>query len=208
MIYLFAICCFFFVYYNKDDIWDSLCETCLLKPACKATQGDELTIHETLKLQTKFALEQSSEPKDRRSASKDTALPYTAEPYIYITNYSINHKTYSIHTTQSSGFDDILIKQYTDSVSGKKLLRKIIFAELRGLFGKEDVTPLIKSAQGLKCDFHKEVRPETILWDHILYEYDLDSWDVLTLVDSFGHIHNIPMKDADREIVWNPEFAL
>ena len=197
MIYLFAICCFFFVYYNKDDIWDSLCETCLLKPACKATQGDELTIHETLKL-------------DRHSQTKDTAEPNdTAEPYIYITNYSINHKTYSIHTTQSSGFDDILIKQYTDSASGKKLLRKIIFAELRGLFGKEDVTPLIKSAQGLKCDFHKEVRCEApILWDHILYEYDLDSWDVLTLVDSFGHIHNIPMKDTKREINWNPEFAL
>lgn len=130
-----------------------------------------------------------------------------------IINYSIYHKLYSIYCTTVDPHDIIeLIKPYTDSYVNNKLIKKIIFAELRGSYGKEDVTSLIRSAQGLKCDFHKEIMDQlpnvnNLLWDNILYEYDLDSWDVLTLVDSFGHIHNIHM-DGDRCVKWSPEFIL
>ena len=48
-------------------------------------------INEHRREQTKFAPERSSASKDRREASKDTAPPYTAEPY-YNINY-INPKT-------------------------------------------------------------------------------------------------------------------
>ena len=223
------------IYYGKDELlvetphrvfssvssWLAACRSQLYSfNATERPWPDELTIYETLKI--------------------ENLNPLEVEEAVYITNYSIHHKTYSIHSTKpldslpmaarepngslpmaarepngsqlrSTGDEERLIKQYTDSASGNKLLRKIIFAELRGIFGKEDVTALVKSAQGLKCDFHKEILStlliQPIQWDHILYEYDLDAWDVLTLVDSFGHIHNIRIQD-DRVINWNPEFVL
>ena len=236
MFYLFALfCCSCIIYYGKDELlvetprrvfssvssWLAACRSQLYSfNATERPWPDELTIYETLKI--------------------ENLNPLEVEGYgeaVYITNYSIHHKTYSIHSTkpldsqtkfarepngslpmaarepngsQLRSTGD-LIKQYTDSASGNKLLRKIIFAELRGVFGKEDVTALVRSAQGLKCDFHKEILStlisQPIQWDHILYEYDLDAWDVLTLVDSFGHIHNIRIQD-DRVINWNPEFVL
>ena len=207
MFYLFALfCCSCIIYYGKDEIlvatprrvfssvssWLAACRSQLSSfNATERPWPDELTIYETLKI--------------------ENLNPLEVEEAVYITNYSIHHKTYSIHSTEPIVDAERLIKQYTDSASGNKLLRKIIFAELRGAFGKEDVTSLVKSAQGLKCDFHKEILStiisQPIQWYHILYEYDLDSWDVLTLVDSFGHIHNVRIKD-DRSINWNPEFVL
>jgi len=196
--------------FSSVSSWLAACRSQLYSfNATERPWPDELTIYETLKI--------------------ENLNPLEVEEAVYITNYSIHHKTYSIHSTKpldslpmaarepngsqlrSTGDEERLIKQYTDSASGNKLLRKIIFAELRGIFGKEDVTALVKSAQGLKCDFHKEILStlliQPIQWDHILYEYDLDAWDVLTLVDSFGHIHNIRIQD-DRVINWNPEFVL
>jgi hypothetical protein len=183
MFYLFALfCCSCIIYYSDDLPFDALWQSISTHFASRRREpGAELAIHDTLELE-KYGFD------------------------VYITNYSIHHKTYSVHSPDKKNHH--LIKQYVESEVGNKLLRKVVFAELRGIYGKEDVTTIIRSAQGLKCDFHKEILETECLWDHVLYEYDLDSWDVLTLVDSFGHIHNITMKDTDRIIVWNPEFVL
>ncbi len=125
---------------------------------------------------------------------------------VYIIDYSIRNKTYSVHTTTHFEHNDLL-RQYVHSYDPKKLLREIIFAELHGTYGKENVTNILTKAQGLKCDFHREILDKPITWDHILYEYDLDSWETLTIVDSFGQVHSISMS-SDCTIEWKPEFIL
>lgn len=183
---LFAIiCCSCIAYYIYGT--DS--------PPKESKSSEKLSIYEVVFASNKF------------NSPTENSSPET------IINYSIYHKLYSIYCTTVEPHDIIeLIKPYTDSYVNNKLIKKIIFAELRGTYGKEDVTTLVRSAQGLKCDFHKEIMDQLpngnkLLWDNILYEYDLDSWDILTLVDSFGHIHNIHM-DGDRCVNWSPDFIL
>lgn len=199
MFHLFALVCLSCaVYYHRDEIWETSrdCFFCVVGYCSKFRSvysktkencSDVLNIYETMYLDN-----------------------------VYIINYSIHHKLYSVHCVhdeKNTKKIEELLHEYNDLPTNKNLMRKIIFAELRGTYGKEDVTSIIKRAQGLQCDFHlgimRQITPQpTILWDHILYEYDLDSWDVLTLVDSFGHIHNIHMIEDPRIVTWNPEFKL
>jgi hypothetical protein len=87
--------------------------------------------------------------------------------------------------------------------------RKVLFAELSGKYGKEEVTEILKMAQGLKSDFHLGLSKCATTWDSILYEFDLSDWNRLTIIDSFGKIHNIEISTAEGRIIrWNNEFKL
>lgn len=120
------------------------------------------------------------------------------------TNYWSNNIKFSWYHKNGSIED---LYKYINAFEHNKFRRKVLFAELSGKYGKEDVTDTIKMAQGLKSDFHLSLNNSATTWDDILYEFDLADWNRLTIIDSLGKVHNINI-DTDRKIIWNNEFKL
>lgn len=96
---------------------------------------------------------------------------------------------------------------YVGDFDHSKFRRRVLFAELSGKYGKEDVTEILRAAQGLQADFHLGLPNSSRTWDDILYEFDLADWGRLTIIDSLGKVHNIEIS-KNRVISWNNEFKL
>ena len=126
--------------------------------------------------------------------------------------YKLNGNVHRLHAESTDVDHHEILKNYTvesDSINETKFLRKVVMAELSNDNQKEDVSHIIKEAQGPKHNFHFDIDHSTKNWDHVLHEYELDDWDILTIVDSFGHIHKIEIKNPElRKLKWNPNFDL
>lgn len=123
-----------------------------------------------------------------------------------ITHYRLDNFSYAIHHYDKDIHKNI--HNYVDyPMTLTRPLRRVVFAELRGTYGIENVTDRLKMAQGPKANFHLDNPHSCKHWDHILYEYDLEDWGVLVVVDSFGKIHEIPV-GKDKPIEWDANFHL
>lgn len=123
---------------------------------------------------------------------------------LLVTTYGRDRNKYSFYHRNGSIED---LKNYINTFKHQQFRRKVLFAELSGKYGKEDVTGILKMAQGLKSDFHLGLTNAVTTWDDILYEFDLSDWNRLTIIDSFGKVHNIEIA-KDRVIEWSNEFKL
>lgn len=144
----------------------------------------------------------SSDEEPIQIIQKPALISFGLFKTIYIKDnvkYELTHKTESINGLES----------YINSFKHQNFRRKILFAELSGKYGKEDVTEILKMAQGLKADFHLEIPNAATTWDSILYDFDLSDWNRLIIIDSFGKVHNIEISTTEGRIIrWNNQFKL
>lgn len=126
---------------------------------------------------------------------------------LLISNYLVGNNKYIMYHRSMDSLEGL--RGYISNFNHKIFRRKVIFAELSGKYGKEDVTENLRMAQGLRSDFHLSIPGACITWGDILYEFDLTDWNKLVIIDSFGKVHNIPMgKEVPNMIDWNNEFKL
>ena len=127
---------------------------------------------------------------------------------VKIVSYKSDGKHYRIHIDATH---DINIHETIENYKNEEntpFVRKIVQAELVSGNGEvENVSDVVRESQGPKYNFYKDLKITTLSWNHVLHEYDLNEWEILSIVDSFGQIHKINI-NSNRNIDWNPNFTL